>query len=95
MSFTITLSLGNRKRIGRYFVKDDLVSKYVLTLPNDNLLWVFNRFGFPNDAGPFKYSWSNVFFSEEVRPFLLFGLSFCRLFSCARFSLVGNLITAS
>ena len=65
MSFTITLSLGNRKRIGQYFVKDDLVSKYVLTLPNDNLLWVFNRFGFPNDAGPFKYSWSNVFSQKK------------------------------
>ena len=34
------------------------------------------------------------FFSKEGRPFLLFGIVFCRLFSCARFCLVGNLITA-
>ena len=56
MSFTITISLGNRKRIGRYVVKDGLVSKYDLTLPNDNLLWVFYGVEFPNDAVPFKYN---------------------------------------
>ena len=50
-----------------------MVSKYDLTLSNGNLLWVFNRVGFPSDAGHFKNIWSNGFFSGEVRSFLLFG----------------------
>ena len=54
MSFTMTFSLGNLKRIERYFVKDGFASKYDLTLAIDILLCVWSRFGLPKEAGPFE-----------------------------------------